>query len=71
MAIFYSVATLVEPSDGYFYAVLRIDTEKFVGDGCEGTVVSLHATYPEAEASAALGPAGYDASDPALQGQLQ
>ncbi len=50
MGIFYSPATLTEPSDGQFYAVLRIDTEKFVGDGCEAVVVSLHVTFPEAEA---------------------
>ena len=50
MPIFYEVATLDDPADEPF-ALIRIDTDKRVGAGCEGVVVSHHWTKEEAKAA--------------------
>ncbi|WP_420104523.1 hypothetical protein [Bosea sp. (in: a-proteobacteria)] len=50
-SIFFEVATLNQPVDGQFYAVVRINTDNRIDDGCEGVVASLHQTYPEAAAA--------------------
>ncbi len=50
MPIFYEVATLDNPADEPF-ALIRIDTDKRVGAGCEGIVVSQHWTKDEAKAA--------------------
>lgn len=54
MPIFYEVATLNNPVVNPPYALVRIDTDKRIGGGCEGVVVSLHWTMKEAKASAEL-----------------
>lgn len=53
MAIFYEVATLDRPANQPF-AVMRIDTDKRIGTGCEAIAVSLHWTKDEAKAAAEL-----------------
>ena len=45
--IFYEVLTISNPAPEPF-AVIRVDTAKRVGNGCEGTVESLHMTRAEA-----------------------
>ena len=56
MTVFYEIATINNPIAEPF-AVMRIDTEKVVGDehgtGVEGVVVSTHWTREEAEAARA------------------
>lgn len=42
MAVFFEVADLIEPGDGEPFAVIRIDTDKRAGDGCECKIMSLH-----------------------------
>lgn len=49
--VFYEVADL-EEFENEPYALIRIDTEKRAGNGCEGTVVSLHWTRQEASEAA-------------------
>lgn len=49
--VFYEVADLDE-FENEPYALIRIDTEKRAGNGCEGTVVSLHWTRQEASEEA-------------------
>lgn len=53
MNIFHEIAMLNESSEGNFYALVQVDTDKRVEAGCAGVVVSLHVTYPEAEAARA------------------
>ena len=52
MPIFYEVATL--QADRPTYAVVKIDTDKKVGNGVEGIVVSQHPSRDEADAVAYL-----------------
>lgn len=54
MPVFYEVAELDNPIVDPPYAVIRIDTDKRVGAGCEGIVVSLHWSKGEAKAAADL-----------------
>lgn len=54
MPIFYEVATLDNPVVDPPFALIRIDTDKRVGAGCEGTVVSLHWSKDEAKKAADL-----------------
>lgn len=54
MPVFYEVATLTRPMIDPPYALIRIDTDKPMGEGVEGVVVSLHWTEAEAKAAADL-----------------
>lgn len=54
MPVFYEVATLDDTTVNPPYAVMRIDTDKRVGAGCEGVVVSLHYSKDEAKVAADL-----------------
>lgn len=53
MPVFYEVATLNNPASEPF-ALIRIDTDKPMGEGVEGVVVSQHWTKDEAKAAADL-----------------
>jgi isopentenyl diphosphate isomerase/L-lactate dehydrogenase-like FMN-dependent dehydrogenase len=52
MPVFYEVATMENADPAY--ALVRIDTDKRIGTGVEGIVVSRHSTKKEARAAAAL-----------------
>lgn len=54
MPVFYEVATLDNPLTDPPFALIRVNTDKPVGAGWEGTVVSLHWTDGEARAAADL-----------------
>lgn len=54
MPIFYEVATLDNPVVDPPFALIRIDTDKRIDGGCEGTVVSLHWSKDEAKKAAEL-----------------
>lgn len=54
MPVFYEVATLNDTRVNPPYAVVRIDTDKRTGSGCEGVIVSLHWQEDEAAAAAKL-----------------
>ncbi len=53
MSIYFQVAELTSKS-GPKFAVLKIDTARWLGDGCEAIVVSLHHDRTEADKDAAI-----------------
>jgi hypothetical protein len=54
MPVFYEVATLNDPVVDPPFALIRIDTDRPMGQGVEGVIVSLHWSEDEARAAAEL-----------------